>query len=112
MKVKMMGKERIQISMGEFNCYKVKMEPDLGIIPLGFIGKLLFPIVRWLLPDFYWYFDEEEPYPCIKFDMPGSIRSVRNFLELTDYNNLLAKTEEGLSGPSQTASSTISKQSR
>ncbi len=86
MKLKVMGKEKIKVPLGDFTCVKIKMQPDArSILPIGeFFASLAQPF----MPDFYFWFWEKEPYPLVKFDgsagSPGAPRTVEEIIEYKD----------------------------
>jgi len=83
MTLKVMGKDRIKIPLGEFSCYKIKMEPDVkSIIPVGsFLAALLQPF----MPELYFWVSEKEPHPVLRaegsFGPPGSPKMVMETVE-------------------------------
>ncbi len=58
-------REKITVPAGEFECYRVRLEPDLKAIfhQWYWVARM---INRWI-PNFYYWFDVNEPYPMVKF---------------------------------------------
>jgi hypothetical protein len=59
------GKESVTVPAGTFECWKVRVEPDLKAIfkDWYWIARIVKP---WV-PDFYYWFAAEAPYPLIKY---------------------------------------------
>ena len=83
MTLKVMGKDRIKIPLGEFPCFKIKMEPDVkSIIP---VGSILAALLQPFMPELYFWVSEKEPHPVLRaegsFGPPGSPRMVMEAVE-------------------------------
>jgi hypothetical protein len=59
------GKESVTVPAGTFECWKVRVEPDLKSIfkDWYWIARIVKP---WV-PDFYYWFAEDAPYPLVKY---------------------------------------------
>jgi len=59
------GKESVTVPAGTFECWKVRVEPDLKAIFKNWywIARMVKP---WI-PDFYYWFAAEAPYPLVKY---------------------------------------------
>jgi hypothetical protein len=83
MNLKVMGKESIKIPLGEFSCYRLKMEPDVkSVIP---VGSILAALLQPFMPELYFWVSEKEPYPVLRaegaFGPPGSPRMLMETVE-------------------------------
>ena len=98
MKLKLLGKKNIQGPLGNMACYEVKMEPDIrSILSIGdFFAMLLQP----LMPNFYFWFREEEPYPLVRFEGPlGPPGSPKGVMEVIEYRDLRSSEKESMTEP-------------
>jgi hypothetical protein len=59
------GKESVTVPAGTFECWKVRVEPDLKAIfkDWYWIARMVKP---WV-PNFYYWFADEAPYPLVKY---------------------------------------------
>ncbi len=89
-KLKVIKKEQIHVPLGDYMCFKIRMEPDIrSFVPMPqFIASIIQP----LMPKFYFWFWEKEPYPLIKSDgqmgLLGSPRAISEIEKYENYENL------------------------
>jgi hypothetical protein len=76
MKVQMRGKERIKTPAGEFECYRVELVPELGVLN----------IVRSLLPKAQFWFSTSPRHFFVRYEGPeNGAGSPHVIMELKDY---------------------------
>ncbi len=88
MKATVVGKEQIHVVLGDFHCHKVMMEVDIQRLPFGRIGKFITRLFKPWMPQFYFWFWENKPYPLLKLDTispPGSPKNDVNIVEYTSF---------------------------
>lgn len=66
MDILVMGREQVTVPAGTFDCWKVRVEPNLESIlhKWAWIARLLKPFI----PNFYYWFAVKPPFPVIKFE--------------------------------------------
>jgi hypothetical protein len=64
MKVELRGKERIKTPAGEFECYRLELVPDLGMLNLA----------RGFLPKAQFWFSTSQPHFWVRYEGPESGR--------------------------------------
>ena len=69
MKLKVMEKEQVHVPLGDFNCFKIKVESEV------------------IMPAHYFWIGEKEPYPLIKYERPDLSGGPNIAMELIEDSN-------------------------
>jgi hypothetical protein len=76
-KIELRGKERIKTPSGEFECYKIELVPELGVLN----------VVRSFLPKTYMWFAATAPHFWVRYQGPEIGRGTPQIvMELKSYN--------------------------
>jgi hypothetical protein len=75
-RIEMRGKERIKTPAGEFECYKIELVPELGVLN----------VVRAFLPKTYMWFSAASPHFWVRYQGPENGRGTPQIvMELKSY---------------------------
>ncbi len=85
MKVRVLGRERIAVFQEERDCRKMVMELDIQRLPFGVFGRFIIRLFKPWMPEFHFWFWENEPYPLLKFVSPGREDSPQHNSEVVEY---------------------------